>query len=86
MGTLPKREDSSTNDESTPDRSSVLYLLGSMADTTWRLFVPILSLLLVGDYLDKQWHTKPWLMLLGSALGASIAALLIKRQLQKGQQ
>jgi F0F1-type ATP synthase assembly protein I len=55
-----------------------------MADTTWRMFVPTIGLLLVGRWCDAQFHTKPWLMLAGAAVGGVIAALLVKRQLNKG--
>lgn len=54
-----------------------------MADTTWRMFMPTIGLLMVGRYLDRQFGTKPWLMLAGAVLGAMIAAMLIKRQLHR---
>ncbi len=61
----------------------MLAVLSDMADTTWRVFVPTLSLLLVGRYLDVRLGTKPWLMLVGTALGAVLAWRLIVRQLSK---
>lgn len=64
--------------------SATIALLIDMADTTWRMFVPTVSLLLVGRYFDVRLSTKPWLMLAGAALGAVIAALLVKQQLLKG--
>ena len=63
---------------STGIASSILI---DMADTTWRMFVPTIGLLLVGRSVDTHFGTKPWFMLVGTALGAAIAALLIKRQL-----
>lgn len=63
---------------------SVSYIIMSMADTTWRLFVPTIGLLLVGHMLDGRLRTAPWLLLLGSALGGCIALLLIRRQLTSG--
>ena len=62
----------------------IAVLLRDMADTTWRMFVPVVGLLLAGRYMDDRFGTKPALMLLGAAIGACIAALLIKRQLKKG--
>jgi hypothetical protein len=56
-----------------------------MADTTWRLFIPTLGLLLAGNALDDKLHTHPWLMLVGAILGGWIAAVLIKRQIAKGK-
>jgi F0F1-type ATP synthase assembly protein I len=51
-----------------------------MADTTWRMFVPTIGLLMVGRKLDTSLQTKPWCMLTGAALGGVIAWLLIKKQ------
>ena len=66
-------------------RSDGLYLITSMADTTWRMFVPTIGLLLVGNALDEYFRTKPWLLLVGAGLGACIAAWLVKQQLNKGK-
>ena len=66
-----------------PDRSTVILLLGTMADTTWRMFVPILALLLIGLLIDKQLHTTPWIMTAGLILGTAFAYLLVKQQLKK---
>ena len=56
-------------------------LILDMADTTWRMFVPTVGLLLIGRMADRHFGTKPWLMLTGVVLGAAIATLLVKRQL-----
>jgi hypothetical protein len=56
-----------------------LYLIATMADATWRMFVPTIGLLLLGNYLDDQLHSTPWLMLVGVVVGAGISALLIRR-------
>lgn len=63
----------------------VLVLLRDMADTTWRMFVPIVGLLLIGRFADSAWGTKPFLMLTGALIGAGIAWALVKAQLRKGQ-
>lgn len=65
--------------------SPVLYLITTMADTTWRMFIPTIGLLLVGSYLDDYLHISPWLMLSGFVGGALLSTLLIKRQLSKGR-
>ncbi len=75
---------------STPDsrversKSVTAPILFDMADTTWRLFVPTIGLLLVGRHYDGQFGTKPWLMLVGAAVGAIIAGLLVRSQLKRG--
>lgn len=66
-----------------PDSSTVVLLLSTIGDTTWRMFVPIIGLLLVGDWLDRTFHTKPVLIIAGVILGSIIAGLLIRNQLRK---
>ena len=84
MSKLSDASDGSADGDhvSLPDSSP--HILTTMADTTWRMFVPTIGLLLVGRWLDRQWNTHPWLMLVGATIGACIAALLIKRQLTRG--
>lgn len=67
---------------STPKPVNVLLL--DMADTTWRMFIPTIGLLLIGRRLDVRYDTKPWLMLAGALVGGLIAAWLVKRQLAGG--
>lgn len=64
-------------------RSTAVAVFADIADTTWRLFVPIVGLLLAGRYADVHWGTKPWLMLAGAVLGSVVAGLLIKQQLTR---
>lgn len=66
-----------------PDRSTVILLLGTLADTTWRMFVPALTGIAGGYALDGAFGTKPWLFIAGTILGCTLAGLLIKQQLQK---
>lgn len=56
-----------------------------MADTTWRMFVPIIGLFVLGLLADKQFATTPWLMILGLVIGTVLAALLIRQQLKRVQ-
>jgi hypothetical protein len=56
-------------------------LIFDMADTTWRMFVPTVGLLLIGRAVDRHFGTKPWYMFAGITLGVVIATLLVKRQL-----
>lgn len=74
---VPNAHDSGAN------RSPSLVLIASMADTTWRMFVPTIPLIVLGNWLDGQWHTKPWLLLAGAVVGGAIAAGLIRAQLRR---
>ncbi len=66
-----------------PDRSTVILLLSTMVDTTWRMFVPVLGLLFIGLLLDKQLHTTPWIMSAGLVFGTVLAFALVRQQLKK---
>ncbi|MGE5298413.1 MAG: AtpZ/AtpI family protein [Acidobacteriota bacterium] len=85
MSKLPDDSNRASTEKSRESQSDSLYLIMSMADTTWRMFVPTIGLLLIGNVLDNQWHTKPWLLLAGVAIGGCISALLVKQQLAKGK-
>ena len=85
MSKLPGVGNSSDGRDRRPSRSGSLYLITSMADTTWRMFVPTIGLLLVGNAFDEHFSTQPWLMLVGVSVGGVIASVLIKKQLVKGK-
>lgn len=59
------------------------YLIATMADTTWRMFVPTIGLLLLGLQIDRSWHTLPWATLIGLVIGSTIAGLLVRQQLNR---
>ena len=68
--------------DATPtDVDTVRVLLGTIGDTTWRMFVPSVGLTLVGVWLDTTYGTKPWLMAAGIVLGFMGAFLLVRRQI-----
>jgi hypothetical protein len=80
MGTSPNNRD----DKGVPPKSStVILLLLTMGDTTWRMFVPIIGLMGLGLWIDQQFHTKPWIMIIGMAAGVYLAAMLVKRQFKR---
>ena len=66
-----------------PDKSTVVLLLGSIADTTWRMFVPSIGMTLLGVVADNTFDTKPWLTLLGIALGVAATIVLVRNQFKK---
>jgi F0F1-type ATP synthase assembly protein I len=71
-------------DDSKSSEPSAVVLLAAIADTTWRMFVPIIGLLLVGRYIDQIYNSKPLGMIIGVVLGTLITGLLIGRLLKKG--
>ena len=66
-----------------PDHSTVVLLIGTIADTTWRMFVPTLGGVAVGLWIDKITDTAPWCGLGGLAVGIAITVVLMKKQFQK---
>ena len=70
-----------TLEESRADDIRTTALLLTMADTTWRMFVPPAIFVFGGLYGDTLLHTKPWLTLIAAPVGLGISALLIKRQI-----
>lgn len=80
MSTSPNKGDDKTVP---PDSSTVILLVLTIADTTWRLFVPSIGLTIVGLLLDKHLKTTPWIMTAGVILGVMVAILLVRAQLKK---
>ena len=68
-----------------PDKSTVVLLLGTIGDTTWRMFVPTIGLTVLGLLADKQLHTTPWVMSAGIILGIILAYILVQRQIKEVQ-
>lgn len=74
------------SDKSAPVSSAtVRILLLTMADTTWRLFVPAGLFGALGVWGDVNFGSKPWLTLLGVLVGFGVAALLIRKQIASVQ-
>lgn len=65
------------------DIDTFKVILGTIGDTTWRMFVPAVGLTLFGVWLDTVFDTKPWLMAGGIVLGFVTAAILVKSQVGK---
>ncbi len=59
-----------------------VLVYGTIADTTFRMFIPVLSLTLIGYGVDKLAATRPIGILIGMCLGIVIAVLLVFMQLK----
>jgi len=79
MAPSPKKGDA----HQLPPKQSTVLLMLTIADTTWRLFIPLVGLTILGLIIDKQMGTTPWVMVGSIVLGAIIAVLLVKMQLKK---
>ena len=66
-----------------PTSLPVAFMLGTIGDTTWRMFVPTVGLMSAGYFSDRAFGTKPWLFITGVIIGFIIAGLLIRNQFRK---
>jgi len=83
MSKLSGDNDRSANADSKSSlRSDITYLFVTAADTTWRMFVPMVGFTLLGVWADRHFGSKPWLMVIGIVVGVIGAILLIRNQLQ----
>jgi len=67
-------------------RSDISSLIMTAADTTWRMFIPMVGFTLLGVWADHRLGSKPWLMILGIIVGTVGAILLVRKQLQVTKQ
>lgn len=68
---------------SIPRRSTVILMLATMADTTWRLFVPTIGGTVLGLVVDTQLATKPWYTAVGVTVGTVLAFTLVYIQVKR---
>jgi hypothetical protein len=79
MGASPGKHEGSTEP---PNSSTVILMLTTIGDTTWRMFIPTIGLFLIGMWADGRFGTKPWAAICGLLLGSVIAGLLVRNQLR----
>lgn len=79
QGISPKKSDGR---ETPPEPASTVVFM-TIADTTWRMFVPSVGGTLLGVWLDATFQTGPWLLFAGCILGLIVAVWAVKAQLKK---
>jgi len=62
------------------NRSTDMVIYATIADTTWRMFVPVLLGALLGYLWDKWQHTTPVGVLVGLGIGIVMAVSLVVMQ------
>lgn len=73
-----------TRRKSKPDLSKVpsnRAVALMLADTSWRVALPIIILSMIGHNFDLRWHTSPRYLLIGFFVSIPVAILLVYRQL-----
>lgn len=66
-----------------PSKSTVILLFTIAADTTWRMFVPIIAGTILGVWADNMMASKPVVTIIGITAGVIIASLLVRQQMRK---
>lgn len=74
-----------SGNKTTPPQSAALLLISTIADTTWRAFVPTIGGTFLGIGLDKAFNIAPIMTTIFIILGFAISALLIVLQLRAVQ-
>lgn len=75
--------DKSDDKPTPPEKSTVILLFTIAADTTWRMFVPIIGGTIVGVWADNSFATKPLWTIAGVVVGVVVATLLVRQQMRK---
>lgn len=72
------------SDGQKPGKSTAVLLFTIAADTTWRMFIPIIAGTALGIQADHSFGSKPVATIVGMFAGVIIAALLVRQQLKGG--
>lgn len=66
-----------------PNAKNIMALmLLTIADTTWRLFLPSVGGTALGLWADNSWDTKPWLTITGVTVGSILSFVLVYAQIK----
>lgn len=79
---MGKVESKTTSTDKLPGEGTDLVILKTVADTTWRLFLPSIGLTVLGIIADKILDTKPWMTFIGVTIGAILSFTLVYGQLK----
>lgn len=74
---MPTDAQQPTSDDKLPSKRTALLVFGTIADTTWRMFVPSVGGALLGVWADNSFNTKPWFTVVGVTLGFAIVVGLV---------
>lgn len=62
---------------------TTVLMFGTLLDTTWRMFVPVILFALMGYGIDEGFGIKPAATLIGLAIGVFASFALVAVQLKK---
>jgi F0F1-type ATP synthase assembly protein I len=70
---------------SPPQKPQKLSVGRELLDTTWRMTIPVVLFAGLGIFVDKSIGSQPWVTLLGTIIGFVFAVLLVKKQIERGE-
>jgi len=73
-----------SSESKVPSANAALFVFATIADTTWRVFVPVLLGLVLGIWFDKSYDTVPFATITGTIFGLLISSGLVYRQIKQG--
>lgn len=79
---MTEKEDNTKEENKLPSADDAIVLFATIADTTWRLFVPTLGGVGFGLWIDNTYDTKPLATIIGVCCGTILSLYLVYRQLQ----
>jgi F0F1-type ATP synthase assembly protein I len=68
---------------SAPSSSTALLLISTVADTTWRLFLPAIGGTVLGLWIGNVFDVQPWTTILGVIVGCVVSFRLVYTQIRK---
>lgn len=74
-----------TSDKGVAPAPPKLHVGREIADTTWRMTVPVVIFTFIGIFFDRTFNTIPFLTLVGMIVGFYFAVVLIKRQINRSK-
>jgi len=82
----PLSKNKATKQPHSQSKSAAVLLLGTIADTTWRMFVPTIGLAIAGLLGDLSFSSSPFLTIAGIISGTIVSYLLVIKQLRRVSQ
>ena len=80
------KENAKSNPETDSPKAVAKVMMRTLFSTTWRIFVPVTVLFIIGLAIDLNATTKPWGMAIGTSLGIVVAIVLVALQLKSIRQ
>lgn len=69
--------------KATADRGYYMFALRIVGDFGVTIAVPVVILVLIGQWLDNKWHTSPLFTILGFIVAALLSGIIIYRKAKR---